>query len=395
MLRGKVSNAGAPLSYSAWNLPPQSPFSEFISNPPVQDGSLVHRVRPSLDDIEVFIAPFQNHLEAERHTHFYMPTSTDEAEVNDVLSMLAGESSEFTCTESMAIAIGQDLGEDKGVQSPESVRRKRSRWTSNPVAPNEEKKRKKRLRRLSCLEQDVGPSTSLLGGGPMSTTLEDDIGGCDDARVGSCVIDEDEEEEEEEITLIRKNSHNSRSSDILMQALSGLVSLQGLTMSAIDHALEEIIPKNLLSEPPEVESSIVHSEVLDDVPLLGDLVGQEVTQTVSHASLVIDVAGQSHPAPLGTSKGASALEGAAKVDPSPEGGAEGDRAPEGGAEDNPAPNDVGPSSSLASSMDVHIGSPLVCSEEPVVTNLSIALVGPATLEASDPDARNLPPADRA
>jgi hypothetical protein len=26
MLRGKVSNAGAPLSYSAWNLPPQRPF---------------------------------------------------------------------------------------------------------------------------------------------------------------------------------------------------------------------------------------------------------------------------------------------------------------------------------------------------------------------------------
>jgi hypothetical protein len=58
MLRGKVSNAGAPLSYSAWNLPPQSPFSEFISNPPVQDGSPVHRVRSSLDDIEAFIAPF-------------------------------------------------------------------------------------------------------------------------------------------------------------------------------------------------------------------------------------------------------------------------------------------------------------------------------------------------
>jgi hypothetical protein len=58
MLRGKVSNVGAPLSYSAWNLPPQSPFSEFISNPPIQDGSPGHRMRPSLDDIEVFIAPF-------------------------------------------------------------------------------------------------------------------------------------------------------------------------------------------------------------------------------------------------------------------------------------------------------------------------------------------------
>jgi hypothetical protein len=88
MLRGKVSNADAPLSYSALNLPPQSPFSEFISNPPVQDGSPGHRVRPSLGGIEAFIAPFRNLPEAERQTHFQMSISADEAEVNVVLSML-------------------------------------------------------------------------------------------------------------------------------------------------------------------------------------------------------------------------------------------------------------------------------------------------------------------
>jgi hypothetical protein len=64
-----------------------------------------------------------------------------------------------------------------------------------------------------------------------------------------------------------------------------------------------------------------------------------------------------------------------------------------GAEDDLAPKDVGPGSSLAASMDVHGGSPLVQSEQPVVTNLSTALVSPVTLEASNPDARNLPPAD--
>jgi hypothetical protein len=59
-------------------------------------------------------------------------------------------------------------------------------------------------------------------------------------------------------------------------------------MSAIDHALEEIIPKDLLSEPPEVESSIVRPEVPDGVPLAGDLVGQEITRTVSHASSTLE-----------------------------------------------------------------------------------------------------------
>jgi hypothetical protein len=65
-----------------------------------------HKVRPSLDDIEAFIAPFWGLPEAERQTHFEMPTSTDEAEMNVVLSMLAGESFDSARTESMVVAIG-------------------------------------------------------------------------------------------------------------------------------------------------------------------------------------------------------------------------------------------------------------------------------------------------
>jgi hypothetical protein len=33
ILRGRVSNAGALVAYSTWNLPPLRPFSEFVSNP--------------------------------------------------------------------------------------------------------------------------------------------------------------------------------------------------------------------------------------------------------------------------------------------------------------------------------------------------------------------------
>jgi hypothetical protein len=83
--------------------------------------------------------------------------------------------------------------------------------------------------------------------------------------------------------------------------------------------------------------------------------------------------------------GGSVTEGASKHDP----------AHEGGAKDDLTPNDAGPGSSLAASMDVHVGSPLVQSEELVVTNLSAALVGLVTLEANDPDARNPLPADGA
>jgi hypothetical protein len=212
-----------------------------------------------------------------------------------------------------------------------------------------------------------------------------------------CVLDDDEEEEEEEVPLIRKNTRRSRSSDIRMQALSGLVNLQGLSISDFDHPLEEIIPENLLSEPLEVDSSIICSEVPDDVPLPCDPVGQEATQTISRAlstlegglaredMLALNAADQSHPASLGTAEGASVLEVVAKEEPAPEGGAEG----------NPAPEGVGLGSSSAASMDVHVGSPLVQSKELMVTHLSATLVGPVTLEASDPDVRSPLPTDGA
>jgi hypothetical protein len=241
----------------------------------------------------------------------------------------------------MAIATGQNLGEDEEIQKPKGVCRKPSRRTNYPGAPDEEKKEKETTPAVIMLRKDVGPSTSLLGDGPVSTNLEDDISGCEDTRVGGCVLDEDEEEEEEVVPLICKNSRHSRSSDILMQALSGLVSLQGLSISDFDHALEEIIPENLLPKLPQVDSFIICLEVPDDVPLPYDPIGQEATRTISCASstlegglaredtLALNAADQSHPASLGTAKGASVLEVAAKEDPAPEGGAEGNPAPEG------------------------------------------------------------------
>jgi hypothetical protein len=112
ILRGRVSNAGAPLAYSTWNLPPNRPFFVFVSNPPARDGSPGHRVQPSPEDIEALIAPLQSLPEAEWQTHFEMPASTDDAEMDAVLSLLAGESSDSTCTEPMAVTTGQEFGKE-------------------------------------------------------------------------------------------------------------------------------------------------------------------------------------------------------------------------------------------------------------------------------------------
>jgi hypothetical protein len=106
ILRGRVSNVGALVAYSAWNLLPDRSFSEFVSNPPASDGGLGLRVRPSPEDIEALIAPLWNLPNDKKQTHFEMPASPDETEIDDVLSMLAGESSDSTHAEPMAIMAG-------------------------------------------------------------------------------------------------------------------------------------------------------------------------------------------------------------------------------------------------------------------------------------------------
>ena len=87
-----------------------------------------------------------------------MPASTDDAEIDVVLSLLAGESSDSTCTEPMAITTGKEFGEKVETRKPEGAHPKRPRRVNRPTAPIEEKRKKRRLRRLSCLDQDVGPS---------------------------------------------------------------------------------------------------------------------------------------------------------------------------------------------------------------------------------------------
>ena len=62
--------------------------------------------------------------------------------------------------------------------------------------------------------------------------------------------------------------------------------------------------------------------------------------------------------------------------------AEDDPTPEGVAEDDPAPGGPEAGSSSAIFMDVHVGSPLVRSEEAVVTSPGLPSIptGPTTLE---------------
>jgi hypothetical protein len=107
-----------------------------------------------------------------------MPASTEDAEIDAVLSLLAGESSDSTHTEPMAITAGQELCEEVETRKPEGAHPKHPRRVSRLTAPVEEKRKKRRLRRLSCLGQGAGPSASVHDDVPVEALPEVDANGC-------------------------------------------------------------------------------------------------------------------------------------------------------------------------------------------------------------------------
>ena len=123
-------------------------------------------------------------------------------------------------------------------QKPDGTRPKRLRQASHPTAPAEGKKKKKRrLRRVSCLDQDAGPSAPAAeevpvvlftgansnGCGPADVDpngcvpADVDPNGCDPVSYIVRIVDEDEEEEEE-VPLIRKNNR-ARFTSVLVKLI--------------------------------------------------------------------------------------------------------------------------------------------------------------------------------
>jgi hypothetical protein len=202
------------------------------------------------------------------------------------------------------------------------------------------------------------------------------------------IVDEDEEEEEEEVPLVRKNSWrygvSGGSSDIPSPALSALVGLQELSIANFDQALEDVVPKDLLTEPTDCD----RMDVCSDIPDVGlevswaasralstledGLRSQEVGQgcsipmEVTESPSALEVAVAENPVLKDGASGCLALEGVAGNDPARVGSASCNPAPEGVAGDdlalmgsagyNPAPEGVRAGSPSHTSMDVHVGS---------------------------------------
>jgi hypothetical protein len=127
ILRGKVSNIGAPVAYSAWNLPPSKTFISFVSNPPAGDSGLGLRVRPSLEEVEALVVSLGDIPNDERQVHFEMPINPSDAEISAMLDMLAEHSSDSVPAETLAVATIPEPGKTLDTQRPDSTRPKRPR----------------------------------------------------------------------------------------------------------------------------------------------------------------------------------------------------------------------------------------------------------------------------
>jgi hypothetical protein len=179
ILRGKVSNVGAPVAYSAWNLPPPKAFTLFVSNPPVTDGSLGLRVRPSAEEVSALVASLGEIPDDERQVYFEVPLNPSDAEISAMLDLLAEDSSDAAPAGALVAAPlpGADMTLD--TQKPGSTRPRRPCRASQPdPSVDEQKKKKRRLWRVPSLDWDVGASVSAAKEVPAAEFIDADPTGC-------------------------------------------------------------------------------------------------------------------------------------------------------------------------------------------------------------------------
>jgi hypothetical protein len=275
ILRGKVSNVGAPVAYSAWNLPPSKAYTLFVSNPPVADGGLGLRVRPSAEEVSALVASLGEILDDEQQVHFEVPLDPSDAE-SAMVDMLAEDSSDAAPAGTLVVAPLPEAGTTLDVQRPVSVRPRRPCRANQLDSPaKEQKKKKRRLRRVSSLDRDVGPSVPAAEEVPVPEFTDADPNGC-----AVCVADENDREEEDEVPLTQKNSRQyvagGESSGVPSPALSALIGLQELSLVNFDQTLEDMVPEDLLSEPADDGATDVCADVLD--------AGLGSSRAASHAS---------------------------------------------------------------------------------------------------------------
>jgi hypothetical protein len=290
-----------------------------------------------------------------------------DAEISAMLDMLAEDSSDAAPAGTLVVAPLPEAGTTLDIQRPVSVRPKcpcRANQLDSPA--DEQKKKKRRLRRVSSLDRDVGPSVPAAEEVPVPEFTDADPNGCDpsvadpngcapsaaDPNGGVvCVADENDGEEEDEVPLTRKNSRqyvaSGESSGVPSPALSALIGLQVLSLANFDQTLEDMVPDDLLSKPADDGATDVCVDVLDaglgssraayrasstlerglegqetDLDLLVPMEvteGPSALEAATAENLVLKDGVDTYPAPEGVVGDDSARVGSASHGPTPEG----------------------------------------------------------------------------
>jgi hypothetical protein len=338
-----------------------------------------------------------------------------DAEISAMLDMLAEDSSDAALAGALVVAPLPEAGTTLDIQKPVSVRPRRPCRANQLDSPADEQKKKKRhLRRVSSLDRDVGPSVPAAEEVPVPGFTDADPNGCAPSVADPngcapsaveptgcapsaveptgcvvCVADENDGEEEDEVPLTRKNSRqyvaSGESSGVPSPALSALIGLQELSLANFDQTLEDMVPEDQLSEPADGGATDVCADVLDaglgssraasraSSTLERGLEGQEADldrlapmevtegpsalEAATAENLVLKDGVDTYPSPEGVAGDDSARVGSASHCPAPEGTAGDDPAQVGSANYGPAPEGVRAGSPSCTSMDVHVGSP--------------------------------------
>src|SRR5688500_14848865 len=327
ILRGKVSNVGAPVAYSAWNLPPPKAFTLFVSNLPVTDSNLGLRVRPSAEEICTLVASLGEIPDDERQVYFEVPLNPSDADINDMLDLLAEDSSDAAPDGTLAVVPLPEVDTTLDVPKPISTRPRRPSRTSQPEpSADEQKKKRRRLRRVSSFDEDAGTLAPAAEEVPATGLTDTDPNGC-----AACVAAVEDEEEEDEAPLTRKNSRrfiaSGGSSGVPSPALSALIGLQELSMANFDQTLEDMVPEDLLSEPVDVDATATCAAVPD----------AGLRSSRASSTLERDLEGQDAdldcPGPMEVAEGLSTLEVVTTESMGPKNGADTCPAPEDVARD--------------------------------------------------------------
>jgi hypothetical protein len=327
----------------------------------------------------------------ERQVYFEVPLNPSDADINDMLDLLAEDSFDVAPDGTLAVVPLPEIDTTLDVPKPVSTRPRRPSRTSQPEpSADEQKKKRRRLRRVSSFDEDAGTSVPVAEEVTATEPTDVEPNGCTQTATepngcAACVVTVEDEEEEDEVPLTRKNSQQliagGESSGVPSPALSALIGLQEVSLANFDQTLEDMVPEDLLSEPVDDDATGDCAAVPDtglrssraSSTLERDLEGRETDldrpgpmevvegpstlEVVTAESLDPENSADACPAPEDVAGDDLARMKSLSHCPAPEGTAGDDPAQVGSANYDPAPEGARAGSPSCTSMDVHAGSP--------------------------------------